>query len=342
MSASLFSSGYSIPNTVADGLFVSIGGGSNTVTGLTVSQAAQTLTMTARTTNYGYIDPVTGLVAVNTTGFVSGQIPLFIAVADTFNVTTINDVRVTYTAAAGGGSGVPAAPVTSVQFNNAGAFGGSANLTFNNTNSELIVGPVTARTNAFNGVPSVIIQEQAGFNPLEIHSGHATGIDMYAHAATAGRDPTIDFLRSRGTQASPTSILNGDAIGGLLFGGYDSTQYQANAAIAYQASEDWNPTSTGTHLGISVCSNGTTSSKTAITCEQNTFVGIGNVGASPLFQLQTAPGNSVNLGAFNAAPTDGNMGLGTIVFYLDEAGNNLKVRVKYSNGTLKTATIALV
>lgn len=32
----------------------------------------------------------------------------------------------------------------------------------------------------------------------------------------------------------------------------------------------------------------------------------------------------------------------SISFYLDEAGNNLKVRVKYSTGTLKTGTLALV
>jgi len=29
------------------------------------------------------------------------------------------------------------------------------------------------------------------------------------------------------------------------------------------------------------------------------------------------------------------------VFYVDEAANALKVRVKYSDGTLKTATISL-
>lgn len=43
------------------------------------------------------------------------------------------------------------------------------------------------------------------------------------------------------------------------------------------------------------------------------------------------------------ATTDAELGAGDVSFYLDEAGNNLKVRVRYSNGTtLKTATIALV
>jgi hypothetical protein len=48
-------------------------------------------------------------------------------------------------------------------------------------------------------------------------------------------------------------------------------------------------------------------------------------------------------GVPNSAPTDGNIGVATVTAYLDEAGNNLKFRVKYANGTtLKTGTVALV
>jgi len=48
-------------------------------------------------------------------------------------------------------------------------------------------------------------------------------------------------------------------------------------------------------------------------------------------------------GAPASAPNDANLEASTIHFYLDESGNNLKVRVKYANGaTLKTATVALV
>jgi hypothetical protein len=48
------------------------------------------------------------------------------------------------------------------------------------------------------------------------------------------------------------------------------------------------------------------------------------------------------LGTPNSAPTDADLGLGSISFYLDQTNNRLKVRVKYSTGVLKTATIALV
>lgn len=47
------------------------------------------------------------------------------------------------------------------------------------------------------------------------------------------------------------------------------------------------------------------------------------------------------LGANTTDPTT-QLSNSSIKFYLDEAGNNLKVKVKYSNGTVKTGTLALV
>lgn len=43
----------------------------------------------------------------------------------------------------------------------------------------------------------------------------------------------------------------------------------------------------------------------------------------------------------NSANTDSDLANNQITFYLDETNNNLKVRVKYSDGTLKTGTVAL-
>jgi len=45
--------------------------------------------------------------------------------------------------------------------------------------------------------------------------------------------------------------------------------------------------------------------------------------------------------ARNSAPTDGDLDNGSIVFYLNEAGNLLTIRAKYSDGTLKSGTVAL-
>lgn len=48
------------------------------------------------------------------------------------------------------------------------------------------------------------------------------------------------------------------------------------------------------------------------------------------------------LGAPATAPIDTDLNSGSISFYLDQTNNKLKVRVKYSNGTLKTATVGLL
>jgi hypothetical protein len=47
------------------------------------------------------------------------------------------------------------------------------------------------------------------------------------------------------------------------------------------------------------------------------------------------------ISAAATAPTDGNLAISQITPYLDEAGNNLKFRVRYSDGSYKTATVAV-
>jgi hypothetical protein len=48
------------------------------------------------------------------------------------------------------------------------------------------------------------------------------------------------------------------------------------------------------------------------------------------------------LGTPKSAPADADLNLASISLYLDETNSKLKVRVKYSTGVLKTATIALI
>jgi len=71
------------------------------------------------------------------------------------NITTNSLITKQYADAnyTGGGSGTPAAPLTSVQFNDGGAFGGDANFTYDNVNDILTV------------------EGTAGQNHLTVHSG---------------------------------------------------------------------------------------------------------------------------------------------------------------------------
>jgi len=59
--------------------------------------------------------------------------------------------------------------------------------------------------------------------------------------------------------------------------------------------------------------------------------------------LQLGSGSSnVYVSADNGPPVDEMLHSGSISFYIDDSGNNLNVRVRYADGTLKTGTVALV
>jgi hypothetical protein len=166
------------------------------------------------------------------------------------------------------------------------------------------VGPAATTTNEYNATPTVRIQEGPGLNPLEIHATHAVGIDMYSHATAGFRGPTINWLRSRGTQDDPTAVQFGDSLGNIYGIRYDGTQYPITAAnFEFDASENWSVGANGTRFVVSTVANGTTINKNALWVDHSSFVGIGKPNnVAPLFQLQTGEGNSVNLGVDKVAP----------------------------------------
>jgi hypothetical protein len=225
--------------------------------------------------------------------------------------------------ASGGGGGTPANPSTSVQFNNSGSFGGSANLTFDTSNVILSVG---ASPNSL----------QLGHLPtsgnitdfIELHNNTSVvvnsnyrvgGLSLFDHSGNSG--PCVNLARSNGTQASPTVVGVGDVIGRWTFLGWNGSAYNFGVQINCQVTETWNTSAQGASLLFTNVKTGTTTSQQTLGLLGDTSI------------IQSAP---------SSAPTDGNLTNSSISFYVDEIGNNLKVRVKYSNGTLKTATIALV
>lgn len=221
------------------------------------------------------------------------------------------------------GNGVPGGSNTQVQFNDSGSFGGSANLTYDKTNVVLSAG---ASPNSVQAGHTPTALNTTDF--LEIH-GNTTqvlnsnyrigGLSIYGHSANSS--PIFTFGRSNGTQASPAAIVNGDNFARFNFIGYNGSGYVAGSTIFLNASENWNSTSCGTNIIFNNTKN------TTLTSQQ--MLALINDGSI----VQSAP---------SSAPTDGNLTNSSISMYVDEIGNNLKIRVKYSNGTLKTATIALV
>jgi hypothetical protein len=65
----------------------------------------------------------------------------------------------------------------------------------------------------------------------KFEADHIVNLEAYCHSDTATRLARFRFMKSRGTQASPTIVVNGDSIGGFNFFGYDGDEYLNIASI---------------------------------------------------------------------------------------------------------------
>jgi hypothetical protein len=73
---------------------------------------------------------------------------------------------------------------------------------------------------------------------------------------------------------------------------------------------------------------------------ENGELGLGTYRAGTLRDRIKVKGGHVILDALNAAPTDADLLINQVAFYVDETNNQLKVRVRYTDGTYRTGTLA--
>ncbi|SRR5260370_2922873 len=176
---------------------------------------------------------------------------------------------------------------------------------------------------AIGNTPSAITP----IDELEIHTGGTAiinnyrigGLSVYSHLNNSG--PCITLAHSLGTKAVPLTLTNGSNFCRINIVGFDGTVYALGSTLQWNTSETWISTAHGTNIIFNNVLNGTIASQQMLA-----LINDGSI-------IQRTPA---------VAPTDANLTNSSISFYLDEAGNNLKVRVKYSSGTLKTATVVLI
>jgi len=130
------------------------------------------------------------------------------------------------------GNTIAAAPTNSIQFNNSGVLGGISQMTFD--------GAVTL------SMVTLIVQTH--------RNSTAAGYDAYVHSSGAlGRGGAFNCYKSQGTQASPTAVLSGDALGYFTVNGYDGSVYAGlgnggtDTGCYFQctATENWSTTNHG-------------------------------------------------------------------------------------------------
>lgn len=169
---------------------------------------------------------------------------------------TISGNVVTVTIPGGGGGGVPALPFNSVQFNNAGAFGGSANFTWNGTGLVVTDGAGTTDTLS----PGSLLFTTAGTGTVSVKTGGGAdgplNLDILDLQINGASGLAGQVLTSAGPGASPTWAAV-PAASGWVDGGttvYLSTSTDVvsignNVGVTNRKLSVYN---TGTNLGLSV------------------------------------------------------------------------------------------
>jgi len=129
---------------------------------------------------------------------------------------TVNFLRADGTFAAPPG-GAPASPTTSVQFNNAGAFGGSANFTYDTGTNTVSFGNITGSATSMTIQPKAPTSGSGGL--LEILTRQGVGIN------SSGGDLTLTLGSGNGTGSGGNfSLVTG------LTGGDDGATFTVNGA----------------------------------------------------------------------------------------------------------------
>ncbi len=144
----------------------------------------------------------------------------------------------------------------------------------------------------FGGTGSSAVNiNSSSVNPLEVHSNFAQGISLYTHSNTYFRAPQINFIRTGGTQSSPTGVLSGNDLGHIIFLGYNGSSYVQSPGIVATAEENWSSTTSAANLTFSTNPTGTVNNSV----ERMRITGSGNVGIGT-----TTPTAGLHVGSASA------------------------------------------
>tara|TARA_R100001463_G_scaffold2975_2_gene12338 strand:+ start:2326 stop:5124 length:2799 start_codon:yes stop_codon:yes gene_type:complete len=133
-----------------------------------------------------------------------------------------------------------------------------------------------------------------------------------SHHQDAGAPVAMDFLKSRGTLASPTTLQQGDFTGTQRYFGHDGSSYRVSAAIRGDIDSG---ATVGTNvmpgaLNFLTTTNGSLQSRIFIASTGNVGIGVGDTNTGP-GELLTVDGNISSSDAVKAHQyyTDGNLAL---------------------------------
>lgn len=126
-----------------------------------------------------------------------------------------------------------------------------------------------------------VADNDADFIPLDIKKdGLGVVISVTAYDAGVNNYATLRLGRARGTQASPTAVQIGDAIGHISYRGYDGNIFQSVAWIRATATENYSGSATGSLLSFYTTPNGSIVTTVRMIIQQSGHVIFSNSDAS--------------------------------------------------------------
>jgi len=120
---------------------------------------------------------------------------------------------------------------------------------------------------------------------------HVVGTTFNSSAVVARRiGNPVKFVvdRAEGTVSTPTAVLSGSNIGGLLGRGYDGTTFSNAATVNVLAAEAFNGTAHGSHLTFETIATGTTTLTERVRITSAGKVGIGTSNPATELHLSSA------------------------------------------------------
>lgn len=127
-------------------------------------------------------------------------------------------------------------------------------------------GKITSTGLTVNGAAVNFIEDSGAFNLI-----------MTNYSNNAQQGPQMVGQRGRGTEGTPLTVVDGDAL--LRFGGkgYDGTGFSnTQAQLRFDATETWDATSHGTKITLNTTDNGTTTQDVRMTIGQDGTVTVEN------------------------------------------------------------------
>lgn len=150
----------------------------------------------------------------------------------------------------------------------------------------------------------------------------------------AGTNPCLTLYRNNGTIAAPTTLISGDMIGNLAFGGYDGSAVIASPGITSVAAETWGASAHGSHLVFNTINLGSSGSTEKMRLNSEGNLGVGT--STPVWDVDVTKANASSSVIVNVQNTSAGATAGAGFLAQNDGGKWAEMALNSSTSTNTT------